>query len=245
MRHAGKRKIKALPTCRQGCTGITGENGYPRANSLSLFTRSAIGGWVLNSFMIPPPVSGFTMNMCAVAGFASASVRLRSLFELLERVHETVGISRDLRAALVGLVFRVREMAICTSMAAMGATIIMTRATIGLPPSSSSACRSEEHRPLRHLRQHADRAGDGRHDGAGQMSRCLMCDSSWESTPPVPHGTAPQDPLSHGYDAVLRVPARGKGVESLLRDDVDLGHGRPAFWLSLRTEHTGPGPAPQ
>jgi len=34
-------------------------------------TRSSTGGWVLNQLAKPPPLSGLTMNMCAVAGLAS------------------------------------------------------------------------------------------------------------------------------------------------------------------------------
>ena len=35
-------------------------------------TRSEVGGWVVNSPRSPPAESGLTMNICAVAGLASA-----------------------------------------------------------------------------------------------------------------------------------------------------------------------------
>ena len=34
-------------------------------------TRSAMGGWVENRVVQPPPVNGLTMKRCAVAGVAS------------------------------------------------------------------------------------------------------------------------------------------------------------------------------
>jgi vanadium chloroperoxidase len=49
------------------CGGVTGAMASSRA------TRSSVGGWVENSASSRSPDSGFTMNMCALAGCASAA----------------------------------------------------------------------------------------------------------------------------------------------------------------------------
>ena len=46
-----------------------------RLRPMSALMRCSVGGWVLNSESRPDTVNGFTMNMCAVAGFASRGTR--------------------------------------------------------------------------------------------------------------------------------------------------------------------------
>src|SRR5208337_137619 len=54
--------------------GLFSQNLPVLAISSSLAIRSSIGGWVLKREKTPPPLSGFTMNMCAVEGLASMGI---------------------------------------------------------------------------------------------------------------------------------------------------------------------------
>ena len=78
-----------------------------------------------------------------------------------------------------------RDIAICTIIAAMGPTIIMTRAAIGLDPLLSVSSSSEYRGPLCHLCKVADgacdRGGNGTYKDISMLDMGkFMCDHAFE-----------------------------------------------------------------
>ena len=67
--------------------------------------RASVGGWLLKSESETcPPVNGWMMNMCAVAGFASSGTRFGTASIFLQRVGQAVGIAGQLRPGRIGRV---------------------------------------------------------------------------------------------------------------------------------------------
>ena len=66
---------------------------------ISAWIRCSVGGCVLNMLSSPPPENGFTMNMCAVAGFASSGICFDRISSLRSAFISPYGRSGDLGAA--------------------------------------------------------------------------------------------------------------------------------------------------
>ena len=162
----------------------------------------------------PAPCSGLMMNRCAVAGLASASdcrsaaPRCKS-WRAPRRA--TAAGRRSAAPTRSASYSRERLMAICTSMAAIGATIMASSTPIDaerivalsrLPPKKKAK-----------LRQHADGAGQGRGDRHGQRvavahMRQLVRDDAGD----LLLIQALQQAGRHGDGGVLRIAAGGEGV---------------------------------
>jgi len=102
---------------------------------LSLLILSAIGGWVMNKVASPPPRKGFTMNMFEDEGLPNlmGSRRLPASSFSSARAR-CIGRPMSLAPSRSALYSRLRDMASCTIIAAMGAVMARTMAMI-TPPS--------------------------------------------------------------------------------------------------------------
>ena len=216
--------------------------------------RSSVGGWLLKSAMSPPPVNGFMMNMCAVAGLASSGTRLRDRFDLAQRVGEPVRIAGDLRAARVGgELARPRDRRLDQHRGERRQDdhrdqrdrIVAAIAIVVAP-----AVAAEHRRVLRHLRGHHDRGRHRRGDRADEdvavlHVRQLVRDDAFE----LAVAQHLQDAFGGGHRGVRRVPPRRERVRRRIRNDVDLRHRQlrlPRQPLDHARADDGPGrpPAP-
>ena len=115
------RRVPGMPSLTP--RDRVGRGGWP-AMARSRAMRSSVEGWLENSPASTPPCSGLMMNICAVAGLASASglsvtAAARSIFCSADASQSgRPEISAPMRSASNS---RVRLIAICTSMAAIGA----------------------------------------------------------------------------------------------------------------------------
>ena len=111
------------------------------------------------------------MNICAVAGVASIGIRCAPA-EVFGAHRKPQGISADGRPLASASYSRDREIAIWISAAARGARIIIAiaadQAAVSFLFVAPPAKTAEDHRPLRHMWQHADGAGECCGDRADQ-----------------------------------------------------------------------------
>jgi hypothetical protein len=171
------------------------------------------------------PDSGLMMNMCAVAGLRSArSLRMRpaalAILRSAEDSHSGLPqISAPRRSAAYS---RVRLIAICTSIAASGATIMATSTPMKpsglllLPPKKKAKLPSMAIAPA-------------------SVAVIVMISVSrfctWASSCAITPATssrrqAAQQAGGGGHGRVLRIAAGGEGIGLGLVDDVDLRHGQ-------------------
>src|SRR5512143_1630605 len=97
----------------------------------SLAILSSMGGWVLKSLSNPPPERGFTMNIWDVAGFASIGIFCDAAFSLRSALERYRAFPASLAPPSSARYSLDLDMAIWTIRAAIGPTIIITRAAIG------------------------------------------------------------------------------------------------------------------
>src|SRR5688572_7306763 len=129
-------------------------------NCCNAAMRFSGAGWVANRLSQPcPPVSGLMMNRCAVAGLASAvgfSIWCAALEIFASAEASAPGLPRIWAPIRSAAYSRVRLMAICTSMAAIGARITMASVPISpkplllrLPPKNMPNCASIDRKSTR------------------------------------------------------------------------------------------------
>ena len=83
--------------------------------------RCSVGGWVLNMLSSPPAENGLMMNMCAVAGFASSGICFDPISSLRSALISPWGEPAIFAPPASARNSRDREIAACTSIAAIGA----------------------------------------------------------------------------------------------------------------------------
>ena len=87
------------------------------------------------------------------------------------------------------------------------------------------AIAAEDHRPLRHLRQIADRAGQGRRNGADENIAVLHVGQFVTQNPgKFSLVEDPADSVRDRNRGVLRITPRREGIRGVLRQQVDFGH---------------------
>ena len=181
----------------------------------------------------PPADSGLLINICAVAGWASAS-GLRTAAGPVRRCSaEASAADRRSRARAVGLVFRQRLIAICTSEAASGARIIAARRRSGRPAAGRSS-RPPPNTPKKR-RQHADRARQRRGDGHGEDVAVLHMAQLMRQHAAPPRGSG--DAAGRWWRRRRHAPDCGRWQRRWAdpRRSVDLGIGRPPRGASCST----------
>ena len=172
--------------------------------------RSSTGGWVLNRLMMPPPVSGLMMNMCAVAGDACMGNCFDQPEIFPSALASASGFPQNRAPVSSARYSRDRETAIWMSIAPMGATIAIASmpspppppsrssrlppkiaanfamlASIMIAPARVAATRLDEDVPVLHMR----------HFVSQHPLELLL-------------GKDPQDPFRDGHGGVLRVADR-------------------------------------
>ena len=106
-----------------GLTCLLSRGYLAAARASSRSTRFSTGGCVLNRDSSPPPVSGLTMNMCAVAGVASIGTS-REIPEIFSRARaRESGFPQNFAPDSSARYSRERDTAIWISIAPSGATI--------------------------------------------------------------------------------------------------------------------------
>ena len=183
------------------------------------------------------PLSGLKMYMCACAGLRSAAtftVRCASWLILFSAEASASGSPEISAPSLSASYSRVRLTAICTSAAAIGATITAMQHADRTERVVARIAAAEEQAELR---QHRDGAGKGRRDGHGQRVAALDMRQFVRN-----HGgdfarlEIAQQARRHGDRGVLRVAAGGEGVGLLGVDDIEPGR-RDAGALRQRLDH--------
>src|SRR5207244_129293 len=122
-----------------GHGNAAGAGQYAIARSLRM--RSSMGGWVLNKPASQLPRSGFTIQRCAVAGPAGSGTRPETAPIFSSAAASECGAWASWAPLASARYSRAREMASWISIAAGGATMIITRASSPLLPSSPSSRR--------------------------------------------------------------------------------------------------------
>ena len=90
---------------------------------------------------------------------------------------------------------------------------------------SIAAAAAEDRRPLRHMRQIADRAGERRSDAADKNVAVFdVGQLVGQNAGELAFIEDASNPLRHGYRRMLRVTPGGESVRRLLRDHVHPGH---------------------
>ena len=186
--------------------------------------RSSIGGWVLNRLLkFPPfsPASGFTMYMCAVDGFTCIGRIIAPCCSLASASASASGSCVVFAPVLSASYSRVREIDICTMLAAIGIRMMAASAEQRRSPSPPTPPNIMPHIMLVVIHEMAPAktaAIDADEDVAvADVPQLVGHDALQLAVVEQVH-----DARRRGDDGVLRVAARREGVRRRVVDEVDL-----------------------
>ena len=206
-------------------------NNYrPAAIASSRATRSAVGGWVLNSLAIPPPcaASGFTWASGAAAGATCIGIRRAIASSRTSAWASGIGRPRIWAPTRSASNSRWRDTAIWISIAPIGAQQEQGDLGEGMAALVVAPAAEEEQ-----VGQVAERAGDARRHGGDQHVavldvRQLVRDHAFQ----LLRRHVLEDARGDRDDRLLRAAPGGEGVGLLVR-------------RHRHDRHRQPGPLPQ
>ena len=181
---------------------------------------------MLKSDIKPETDQGLMMNMCAVAGLASSGTARDAASSLRSALTRPIGLPASAAPPASAAYSRDREMAVCMSMAARGAKMIVARSTRGLfaPPSRLSlrpvAPQNIANREITMIAAARVAATELIKMSAMLDVRKFVCEDTFE----LLVVQAAQDTLGGSNGSVVGVTPGCEGVRRRLGDDVNARH---------------------
>ena len=190
-------------------------------------TRSSIGGWVLNSFATRPPRSGLTMNMWAVAGLAFMGMRLDAASSLRSAEASHIGFPHK-RAPVASAWYSrgTRDRHLDQHRGDRGDDHHRDQPHDAAPVVVVASTAAENHSPLGHVRQQADRTRNrGRYGTDQDVAVAHVREFVGHDPGQLFTAEKTQDPCRRGDGRVVRISSCGERVRGVVGNDINLRHG--------------------